>query len=87
MSRSVQFPHRSDTGGTDVQIWGYCVECAQWFACLRGPDGTVADWSCPVCGLAPVSVEQRVDEDPVESVGSVADASVRLRDLAPSNRP
>ena len=41
-----------------MQIWGYCADCRNWFVCVRGIDGVVADWSCPVCGLRPVSVEQ-----------------------------
>jgi hypothetical protein len=41
-----------------VQTWGYCDECAEWFVCVRGIDGVVADWHCPVCGLRPVSIEQ-----------------------------
>lgn len=64
-----------------MQIWGYCVECAQWFACLRHADGTVADWGCPVCGLPPVSVEQRID-DADEPLGDVPGR----RPLEPSSR-
>ena len=50
---------RVDTGGTNVQIWGYCDECSQWYACLRASDGTVAEWGCPVCGLPPANLEPR----------------------------
>ena len=41
-----------------MQTWAYCDECAEWFICVRGINGVVADWSCPVCGLYPVSIEQ-----------------------------
>ena len=41
-----------------MQIWGYCAGCGEWFVCVRGIDGVVADWNCPVCGLRPASIEQ-----------------------------
>ena len=41
-----------------MRIWAYCKGCEEWFACVRGIDGVVMDWRCPVCGLQPVSIQQ-----------------------------
>ena len=41
-----------------MQMWGYCGDCNEWFLCVRRIDGVVADWTCPVCHLRPVAVEQ-----------------------------
>lgn len=48
-----------------VDIWGLCPTCEQWFRCERWFDRTAPQPTCGRCGAEPVAIENRALLAPV----------------------